>query len=248
MANLTRAKKEPAASPRERDPNLTFEDRYTDIVHWVEKRRRNIDLATLEWLDIRQLILIRVSQQYHTFDPAKGEFRRWVNRVITNCLRNIWRDHLAAFQRPCVTGKGGCVDNVGSGLCRRTPSGTQCSECPAYKDWEARKGDHHAISLPLPLDNHSQEVHSKQSDFMDIAGKKAVIDEKMKGKLTRAEWRLYRLLMVRHLSEEEAAKAMGYKHKKGRKPRMWAGYQIVLNARKKFVEIAKAIIEENDLA
>lgn len=235
--------------PRERDPSLTFEDRYGDIVKWIEKRRRGIDLAQIEWSDIKQLILIRISQQYHMFDPARGEFRKWVNRVITNAIRNIWRDNLAAISRPCITGKGGCVDNMGGGLCRRTKSGIQCSECKAYRDWEARKGDHHAITLPLPLDNHSQEVHSKQSDFMDIEGKKRVIDEKMKERLTRAEWRAYKMLMIQHKPEEEVAKALGFKRKKGQaKSKMFTGYSVILQMKHRFVEMAKAIILENDLA
>lgn len=238
----------PAKAPYIPEPDLTFEERYKETVMWVEKRRRRIDLANLEWADIRQLLLIRVSQQYSKYDRFKGPYKNWVNKVLTRAICSIWRDFYAKVARPCVTGKGGCVDNMGGTLCRRTPSGVQCSECPAYRDWEQRKGDHHNITLPLPLDNHSQEVHSKQSDFMDIEGKKAIIDRKMRERLTRAEWKLYKAIIIQHKSDAEASRIMGFKKKRGSNSKMPAGYAVILAARHRFVEIAREIIEAEHLA
>lgn len=232
----------------QRTVGLTFTQRYPETCHWVEKRRRRLDLATLAWDDIRQLLLIRVSQQYHTFDPAKGPFKNWVNRVITRAICSIWRDHLSSFSRPCITGKGGCPFNVGTDQCSRTPSGRQCAECPAFRAWEKRKKDHHAVRLPLSLENHATEVSSQQGDFLDIEAKKKVIDRRMKKELTRSEWKIYRLLIVKGLPEAEVAKQMGFREKRGKKRKMYAGYSVLLLAKHKFVEKAREIIEEEDLA
>ena len=234
---------------------MTFEERYEEIVYWIEKRRRNFDLATLEWEDVRQMILIRIQRKYDLFDPTKTvggkpvEFRKWVNRVITRTLCSIWRDHLSNFSRPCVTGKGGCAFNVGGDQCSATPSGLQCSECPAFKAWEAKKKDLHAIKMTLSLDTpkYSAEAQNMQGDFVNIDEKKAVIDQKMKGKLNRAEWKMYKLLIIKGMSEREVAKAMGFKKKKVGKKNLYPGYQIILTAKKKFVQMAREIIEEEGL-
>jgi hypothetical protein len=234
---------------------LSFEQRYEEIVYWIDKRRRNFDLATLEWEDIRQKVVIHVNNKYHMFDPLKViggkpvEFRRWVNKVITYALRNIWRDNLSSFSRPCITGNGGCVFNMGNDQCSKTPSGFQCSECPAYKNWEEKKKDLHAIKMTLSLDTpkHAAEAQNMQGDFVNIEEKKSVIDKKMKGKLGRAEWKMYKLLIIKGLSEREVAKAMGFKKKKTGKKNLYPGYQIILTAKKKFVLMAKEIIEEEGL-
>ncbi len=236
----------------QRTPGLTFTQRYPEVLYYVNKRKRRLDLATLPWEDIRQLILIRVSEQYEkpgaAFDPAKGPFKKWLNRVITNAVRNIWRDNLSHFSRPCITGKGGCVENMGGDLCRRTSSGKQCAECPAFRKWEKRKGGHNAVRLTLSMENHSQEVSNVSSDFLDVAAKKRVIDARIKGKLTKQEWRIYSLLMIKGKSEEETAKALGFRAKRGQKTKMFPGYLIILAARHRFVAATREIIRDEDLA
>lgn len=237
---------------------LTFEQRYTEISSWVDKRRRSIDLATLPWDDIRQLVLIRVSQQYASFDEAKGPFSHWVNRVITNALRNIYRDWYSTAARPCVTGKGGCSENMGGNLCRRTASGVQCRECPAYREWEHRKGDQYAIMHPVPLEMPGNdgkasamerpEAHSTQADYIDYPEKQKQLHARMKERLTRVEWRAYRMLIILHKSEEEVGKALGFKHKAGKRQRMFPGYLAVLSLRHKFINLARQILAEEDLA
>lgn len=232
----------------EDERKLTFTDRYSEILHWVQKRRQRLYLVTLPWEDIQQLILIRVSQQYASFDPVKGPFKKWLNKVISNAVRNIWRDNLSSFSRPCITGKGGCPFNAGTDQCTKTPSGRQCGECPAYRDWEKRKKDQHAVRVTLPMDNHVGETHNVQSDFMDVAAAKKVLDAKMRERLTRMEWKAYRLLFIKGLSEEETAKAMGFTKKRGSKSKMFGGYQAILQWKHHFVAVAREIINEEDLA
>lgn len=218
---------------------LSFEDRYEETLHWVEKRRRTIDLAHLGWDDIRQRLLIRVSQQYSKYEPDKGLYSHWVNTVISNELRNIWRDEYASSARPCVSGGGGCIHNVGADQCSKTPSGLQCAECPIYRDWERRKGSHYAIRMPLPLENHAQEVHSGQSDFVDYDGMAAELHRRMKARLTRSEWKAWRLLYILHKEPEDVAKALGFKGRRKKGQRMYPGYAQVLALRHELEKTAR---------
>lgn len=221
----------------------TFEQRYTEICVWVDKRRRKWDLNVVDWDDARQMILIHISEQYDSYDPTLGPFGNWVNRLITNKIKNIWRDHYTNYSRPCILG---CPYNSGGQTCSKTRSGTQGAECPAYRDWQKRKGDQFNVRQTLSLDNHAQEVSNVSSDFMDIAAKKRVIDARIREKLTKQEWRIYKTLIIQGKSEEETAKALGFKNKRGQK--MFGGYLVILAARHRFVEMAKAIIEDEDLA
>ncbi len=223
----------------------TFVERYTETCFWIDKRKRKWDLNVLDWDDARQIILIKVNRQYSKYDPAKGQYSHWLNRVISNEIKNIWRDHYTSYSRPCILG---CVFNTGGDSCSKTPSGRQCGECRLYRDWQRRKESHFNVKQTLPLESHSQEVHSAPSDFIDIEEKKKIIDAQMKERLTRVEYRAYRMLMIQHKTEEETARALGYRKKRGTKSKMWPGYQQTLALRHKFVELAKTIIEEENLA
>lgn len=238
---------------------LSFEERWVEVCHWVDKRRRKLDLVTLSWEDCRSELLEHAWKQFPTFDPARGEFRKWMNKILTNKIRNIYRDNLAKWSRPCITGKGGCADNMGGTLCRRTPSGVQCSECPAYRDWEQKKGAQFAIMQPLPLEvpaegeggNRTvprQEVSNTQADFVDYQEKGAQLHALMRKRLTREEWRAYKLLIIQHKPEAQVARALGFREKRGKKSRMFPGYLSLLSLRHKFVKLAKEILEEEDLA
>ncbi len=238
--------------------SLTFEQRYEEIVREIDKRKNQWTLNSMAFEDARQIILIHVYKKYHLFeeskviDGRKVEFTHWVNSLITHKIYGIWRDNLAIFSRPCVgnprDGMERCAFNAGGDLCTATKSGKQCSECKLYKDWETRKKDHHAVKQTLTLENHSQEVSNIQSDFTDIEEKKRVIDEKMKERLDKQEWKAYKMLIVDGKTERQAAQALGFKKKRGKKSRMYPGYLKILALRHKFVELAKEIIENEDLA
>ncbi len=224
---------------------LTFEQRYESIVAEIEKRRKKWTLMSTSFDDISQVILSRVYLKYHLYDHSRPEgFTHWVNVLISNVIKSALRDLHFIHSRPCIQGKGGCVFNTGAETCSQTPSGKQCSQCPAYKFWEARKKSHNAIEQTLPLDNHIREVDSRPSDNVDIEGAKTVIDQEIKGRLTKHEWRLYKLLYVQNKDEREIGKIMKYKPSK----RMYPGYLTILKFKKKVVCLAKEIIEDQNLA
>lgn len=227
--------------------SLSFDQRYDSIVYEIEKRRKKWTLVSTPFDDISQRILTKVYLVYSEFDSAKGVFSHWVNRVISNEIKNALRDLHFAHSRPCIQGKGGCVFNTGDETCSKTPSGKQCSECLAYKLWEKRKKDHNAIQQTLPLENHLREVDSRPSTLdpqLDFEHAKAVIDKEILLRLSRHDQRLYKLLFVQNKDEREVGKIMKYKPSK----RMYPGYLTILNFKKKVVALSREIIRDRDLA
>lgn len=155
----------------------TFEDRAEEIWQLIENRRGTMDIAGMEWKDVRQLVLIRVHEQYDKFSPADGEFAHWLNRLISNSLSNIWRDNGGSLIRPCIKGKLGCPSNCGGDLCSATPSGLQCAECPLYRKWEKFKGSKYAIKFPIPLEtkdpttgHETTHPEATVASFLDVEG------------------------------------------------------------------------------
>lgn len=187
--------------------------------------------------DVRQLILIRIWENYDSFNPNKGKFLHWVNRVISNSFINILRDNYMSFQRPCLAG---CIHNVGEDNCDRTPSGKQCEECPIYKDWKKRRGARFNVKQTLPLENHAQESESRVCTNVDVAEWKVLIDKKIRPKLTRHEWALYKQIYIDGKDENEVGAASGYKSS----GRLGAGYQIILKLRKKVLALSRQIIND----
>jgi hypothetical protein len=80
---------------------------------------------------------------------------------------------------------------------------------------------------------------------MDIGAAKAVIDREMKKRLNKQEWRVYRMLYIQGKDEREVAKIMGFKKQSSH---LYAGYGNIRKHKKHFIEVAKKIIEEENLS
>ena len=223
------------------EPALSFEERYDSIVREIEKRRRGWTLVSVDFDDVKQIILIHVAKQLRLYDPRKGQFTHWLNGLISNQIRNELRNNYTKHARPCIQG---CPFNTGGETCSQTTSGKQCGECKVYATWEKRKLAHHNVRQTLPLENHVQEVHNLKGDFVDIAASKKVIDRVIMGKLNKHERRLYRLLYINGKSEEEVGKMLKYR-KTGK---MHSGYLIFLRLRHKVVAMARDAIANEGLA
>lgn len=223
---------------------LTFEDRLPEIEKIVDSRRNKWQLSTLDWEDVRQILLIRIFNKYHTFDINRGNFTHWTNRLISNEIKNLLRNNLYKYSRPCIQ-NGGCVYKTGEETCSYTKSGKQCAECPLYARWRAKKGNQYDIKQSLPLENHIQEVNNIQHDFIEIEGAKKIIDEKMKENLNEHDYRVYHLIYIEHKTDKEAGVILGYKPCSNSEI---PGYQIIRKIKKRIIQRAKEIIDEEGLA
>lgn len=218
-----------------------FESQLELIQNEINKRKNKWTLVAIPFEDVSQMVMIRIFKKYHLFEPQKGEFSHWVNKVISSAIKNILRDNYLKYNRPCL----GCAKNLGGDACSYTPSGKQCEECPLYAKWKKNKEQHFNVKQSLPLENHAQEAESQVGDFTDIEGAKNIIDEKIKKKLRPIEYKLYKLLYVENLTEKDAGIKMEYKQTdKDRGP----GYQQIAKMKTKILIAAKEVIEEEDLA
>ncbi len=226
---------------------------FEEIVHHVEeqiaKRRSSWKLQNPEWEDVAQELLIRSWAKYDLYDPRKAPLEHWLNRLFSNALFNLNRDHCLKFSRPCIGGDraGGkhCTYNRGGDCCAITPSGKQCSECKFYSDWERRKGSEYNIKASVSIENHVQEASSVKSEFLDIEGKKQIIDARILEILKdRKEIKMYKMLYIKHLTTEEVGEALNYKPSNGSRV---AGYQTILKFQKKIKTLARKIIDEDGL-
>ena len=81
------------------------------------------------------------------YDKAKP-LAPWINRIITNQIKNLIRNNYGNFTRPCLR----CAAAESTDLC--TIYEKQCNTCPLYAQWEKTKKRAHDAKLPLALDNH----------------------------------------------------------------------------------------------
>ncbi len=222
------------------EQKIPFEDRIDDIKKAIGKRRPQWRVAALDFEDVEQIVMTRVFLKYHTFDVDKGEFSHWLSRVISNTIKNVLRENLFKWSRPCISG---CAFNTGGDTCSKTASGKQCEECVIYKNWKKRKESHFNVKQTLPLENHAQEVNDKPYDSIDVQKAKDVIDKKIANKLTEHEYKIYKLLYIDNMTEDQVGILLNYK----KTQKMGRGYQIFLATRKKIIQASKEIIDEEDL-
>lgn len=229
------------------EENLSFEDRLDFIQRQIEKRKSKWTLSTYSWEDASQEILIRVWKKYHTYKPEVGKFENWVNRLISNAIHNLLRDNLYKYARPCISAGssgGACIKNTGGDGCSYTPSRTQCSECPLYADWEKKKKNQYNVKDTVSIENHTQEVYTRKHEDIDVDMVKTILDEEMPKRLNSFEWKVYQMLHIQNLSEEEVGKKLKYKKSKNSKT---PGYQMIRTLKKRFVVVSREIIDERGL-
>ena len=217
---------------------MTFEERVPSIVHEIEKRRHKWTLNRISYEDVSQIILLHIFNKYNQFDESKGQFTHWLNRIISCQFKNILRDNLTKWSRPCILG---CKFCLGGDSCGYTASRVQCEECPIFARWKEKKLSHFNVMQSLPLENHSQEVNNMQCDFIEIEQFKGVIDKKIKSHLNIFEYKVYTMLYISHLNPEEVGAQVGWKKAKNSDI---PGYQQLLKIKKKIIVAAKEIIKE----
>ena len=219
---------------------LSFEDKISEINQEINKRRHKWNLTTLAWMDfsdVSQILRIHIYKKWNLYDPKKP-LAPWVNRIVSNQIKNLIRNNYGNYSRPCLR----CAAAEQEDGC--TIYASQCSKCPLYAKWEKSKKSAHDIKLPVALENHTQEVHNIIEDEIDIEKTAKNIHAKMQQVLKPIEWKFYELYYIKHKSEEESAKLMGYKTtEKNRK----IGYKQVKNLKKSIMIKVKKYLYNGDI-
>jgi len=231
--------------------NLTYEERSEIIDVELAKRRGKWFLHSVAWMDfddVCQIIRAHIHKKWDQWDQSRA-LEPWLNRIISNQLKNILRNNYGNYVRPCVS----CPFNQSkspdkeqsSSLCGFTASGLQCSECPLYAKWEKTKKDAYNTKMALALENHAHEVNAMPCEShwnMDDAIER--IHHYMEQELSERKFKIYRMLFIEGRSDEEVGMEMGYKtSEKNRK----AGYKQIKNLKKQFKEKAEKILKTKDI-
>lgn len=224
--------------PKKKGPK--FEDCIDAIDHEIRKRRNKWTLTALAWMDfddVSQILRIHIFKKWHMYDPEKP-LAPWINRIISNQIKNLIRNNYGSFTRPCLR----CAAAEGSEHCMIYEA--QDNSCPLYAQWEKTKKRAHDAKLPLSLENHTREVSSMTSDFFDIDHAAKKLHKKMKTLLKANELQVYELLYVQNLEEEEVAKKMGYRTtEKNRQP----GYKQIKNIKKAILVKVKKLLDKDEI-
>tara|TARA_Y100001963_G_scaffold135838_1_gene197789 strand:- start:1988 stop:2674 length:687 start_codon:yes stop_codon:yes gene_type:complete len=224
--------------PKKKCPK--FEDNIEAIDREIRKRKNKWNLTALAWMDfddVSQILRIHIYKKWDMYDPSQP-LAPWINRIISNQIKNLIRNNYGNFTRPCLK----CAAAEGSEHCQIY--GDQNSTCPLYAHWEKTKKRAHDAKLPLSLENHSKEVHSISTDFFDIDLASKKLHEKMKGILKANELQVYELLYIENLDEEEVATRMGYRTtERNRQP----GYKQIKNIKKSIIIKVKKLLSKDEI-
>ena len=88
--------------PKEKKPK--FENCIEDINREIAKRRNKWNLTALCWMDfedVSQILRIHIHKKWHMYDSEKP-LGPWVNRIISNQIKNLIRNNYGNFARPCL--------------------------------------------------------------------------------------------------------------------------------------------------
>lgn len=191
----------------------------------------------MDFKDVSQILRIHIYKKWGLYDPNKP-LEPWLNRIITNQIKNLIRNNYGNYSRPCLK----CAAAESEDLCSIYTK--QCNACPLYANWEKGKKRAHDAKLPLSLENHSQEVYSLISDSFDVETTAQRLHSKIKTVLKPSEWAIYELLYIKHFSEEDVAKTMGYKTSEKNRP---PGYKHIKNIKKIILAKAKKLLDEGEI-
>jgi DNA-directed RNA polymerase specialized sigma24 family protein len=219
----------------------TFESSIGFINTEISKRKSKWNLTSLHWMDyddVSQIIRIHLYEKWHLYDPEKP-LGPWVNRIISNQIKNLIRNNYGNFSRPCLK----CEASEPNGLCKIYEK--QCSDCPLYAKWEKTKKKAHDVKIPLALDDHTHEINSVNFDQgLDMENMAGALHERMKRVLKPNEWIVYEALFIENKEEHEVSALLGFKsNEKNRKP----GYKQIKNIRKKIIEKVKKTLDKGDI-
>lgn len=215
----------------------TFEECIDIIDAELIKRKNRWSLTSLCWMDyddVSQIIRLHIYKKWDMYDPAKP-LAPWLNRIITNQIKNLIRNNYGNYARPCLK----CAASDGEDGCEIYNK--QCNDCPLYAHWFKNKKRAHDTKLPVSLENHPQEIYNKPLDNFDIELEAESLHKNMKKILKPVEWRVYELLYIQNKSESEVAKQMGYKtSERNRQP----GYKQIKNIKKAIMNKVRKFITE----
>jgi len=229
---------------------VSFEDCIDLIDNEIRKRRSKWRLDAITWMDyedVSQIIRSHIYTKWNQWDQSRP-IEPWINKIITNQLKNLIRNHYHNFAKPCYN----CPFNGDFNLreetndsCTFTKTKRQDCSCPLFAKWD--KGKKHAfeIKMATPLSEvkfdepHFSKVSSLNLDFYIEKAHK-----QMREVLSQKQYSVYSMLFIEGMEEEDVAIKLGYKtNETGRK----AGYKQIKNLKSKYKKIFLTLLDKNKI-
>jgi RNA polymerase sigma factor (sigma-70 family) len=225
--------------------NYTFEDKFEEINDLLRRNRVKWQLDAIAWMDyddVCQIIRVHIFNKWKLWDQTRS-FKPWCSSVISNQIYNLVRNNYANFAKPCLK----CEFNIGGEGCSKNKSSKQDSSCKLYLKWLKGKKNAYDVKIPVSIDDNEFVNYLKEGSFLDYEVKIEEIHVKMLEELSNDRHReVYKLLYIEGFDEEYVAKKMKFK-KDPTSERKSSRYKQINNIKKKFYELAKKIIMENDI-
>lgn len=217
------------------EKELCFQSQFQNHIHeieiLIERKRRDWTFKAslkLDFDDVKAMILNHIWKKWSQYDSTKP-LGAWVNRIIKNQLINTFRNEYKSTSSPCNT----CEFNMGNDACAKFK--IQGIECPDYENWYNGKRHAHNLRMPLPLENHSNEVLSHECKYLDLEKELEDIHTQLKKDFSVTEWKIYELLYIQHNSEEQVIKLMNFHPATGAK--------IIFKIKQNIKKIGKKVIQ-----
>lgn len=218
----------------------TFEECLPEINIEIAKRAPRWQLSgvpSISFDDVSQILRIHLFKKFHLYSQDLP-LAPWVNRILTRQIINLIRNLYGNFSRPCLR----CPANEGANLCQIYQ--IQCAKCNLFAKWEKGKKNAHDIKLAVTMENHTQEVYDKPSDFVDIERAGAELHKKIRPLLKPIEWKAYKHLFIKFKEEDELSQILGFKtNEKGRA----AGYRQIGNLKKSIIGKVKKLLSDGEI-
>lgn len=217
----------------------SFEESIPIIEEQIEKRRNkwNIKINYIDFDDVKQLLFLHIYKKWYQFDPSRGELSHWISAICSAQIKNHWRNFLGSALPPC----NGCAADEGGDKCRIYQL-KDSSKCQLLAKWEKTKKEKYNLSLATNIEGQENILIYDSGQIHDYESAQKKISDLLKIKLTKKQYKVYKLLYIDHLTDDEARKALGYDDK-NKKP----GYSIIFNYKKVIIQRAREILKEHDI-
>lgn len=216
-------------------------EKHLDLINLeISKRKNKWTLSALNWIDfedVSQIIRFHLYKKWNLYDDSKP-ILPWINRIISNQIKNIIRNNYGNYARPCLK----CAAAVGEGGCRIYRE--QNSSCPLFKNWHDTKKNAYDIKMAVSIEDYSSEVNNKSQNPLDIQKAVKNLNIIMRKVLRPVEWQVYDLLYIQQNSEEQVCKILKLKLDKNSK----TGYNKQLrNIQKSIIKKARILIVNGEI-
>jgi DNA-directed RNA polymerase specialized sigma24 family protein len=218
----------------------SFEESIEQINLEILKRKSKWNLSAIAWMDfydVSQILRFHIYRKWHLYDSSKP-LAPWINRIISNQIKNLIRNNYSNFARPCIKcnaaeGEDGCAIY-----------GSQCNACPLYANWAKNKKNAHDTKLTLSTENYVNEINNIPNQNLNLEQTAKNIHFKMESTLKPIEWKIYKYLYIEGKNEDQVALLMGYRTSEKNRA---AGYKQIKNLKKSILLKVKKHLYNGDI-